>query len=265
VHFAANLTFLWPDLPPHARFEAARAAGFDTVELLFVHDIDARFLEEELARLSLRLHLFDPFPGDWANGDRGLLCDRARTAQLDRAFDEAVDTATRLKCTALNLLVGVRPPGTLASEAFEVAVNNLLRLEPLARAAGLTILVEQLNPIEHPGYLASELETAVRMIEAVGSPAVRLQFDQYHVAMTGGSCLQALKRCCGLIGHVQIADVPGRHEPGTGTQPIAQFLDALDASGYKGAVGLEYIPRRTTTESLEWLHLSPYWHPARNP
>ena len=130
---------------------------------------------------------------------------------------------------------------------------NLNRVEPLVRAAGITLLVEAINNIDMPGYWANTVEAAADLVQTVNSPNVRLQLDQYHAAMAGENALDCLQRYFPLIRHVQIADVPGRHEPGTGTQPIAAFLDELDRLGYDGFVGLEYRPSWTRRPALAWI------------
>ena len=132
-------------------------------------------------------------------------------------------------------------------------MNNLRVAAPLAQAAGVKLLVEPINTVDMPGYFASSIERGVELVRAADHPAVRLQLDQYHAGMMRTDARRALREHFELIEHVQIADVPGRHEPGTGGQPIAAFLDDLDALGYAGSVGLEYRPRATTSESLAWL------------
>ena len=138
-------------------------------------------------------------------------------------------------------------------QARETAIANLTRVEPLVREAGITLLVEAINNIDMPGYWANTVAAAADLVQTVSSPNVRLQLDQYHAAMAGEDALDCLRRYFPLIRHVQIADVPGRHEPGTGTQPIGEFLRELDRLGYDGFVGLEYRPLVDTASSLEWI------------
>ncbi|MBP1632144.1 MAG: hydroxypyruvate isomerase [Acidobacteria bacterium] len=251
--YSANLTLLWPELgDPYARFRAAAEAGFTRVERLFVHDLDPGRVQAVLGELSLSLVLFDPHPGNWAAGERGLLALRGREGELRESVLAALDTAGRLGNRLLNVLAGVVPEEQQAA-AREVAVENLRALAPAAQAAGVTLLVEPINVIDMPGYAFSSVPEAAEVVRAVRHPAVRLQFDAYHAARSGGDMAQLLRREFDLVRHVQIADLPGRHQPGTGALPIDEFLALLDELGYQGAVGLEYVPLGTTDEALAWL------------
>jgi hydroxypyruvate isomerase len=254
--FAANLSMLWTELDPYERFGAAARHGFRHVEMLFPHELDADRLEETLRGQRLEMVLFDPAPGNWAGGERGLLCLPGREEEFIRTVHEAIALATRLGTRRLNALAGIVPAGTSSAAATRVAIANLRRAAPLIEQAGLTLLVEPINAIDMPGYIADTVQKAAELVEAAESSVVRLQLDQYHVAMAGGNAIDALHEYAHLIAHVQIADVPGRHQPGTGDQPIDAFLDELDRTGYTGYVGLEYRPLGTTEESLAWLAAS---------
>jgi hydroxypyruvate isomerase len=250
---AANLTMLWQDLEPFQRFEAAAAVGFTHLELLFPHELDADRLASILDRLELEMVVFDPAAGDWAGGERGLLALPGREEEFVDTLRAAIGLATRIGTSRLNALVGVPPADVSRDQARETAIANLTRVEPLVRAAGITLLVEAINNIDMPGYWANTVDAAADLVQTVSSPNVRLQLDQYHAAMAGEDALDCLHRYFPLIRHVQIADVPGRHEPGTGTQPIGEFLRELDRLGYDGFVGLEYRPLVDTASSLAWI------------
>ncbi len=251
--FAANLSMLWQELEPYDRFRAAANAGFRRVEMLFPHELDADRLEKLLRELNLELVLFDPAPGDWTGGERGLLCLPGREEEFIATVRDAIVLARRLGTRRLNALAGLLPAEVDRGDGERIAISNLRMAAPLIEEAGLTLLVEAINSIDMPGYLADTIDRAARLVEASGSSAVRLQLDQYHVAMAGDDPIAALQRHDGLVAHVQIADVPGRHQPGTGEQPIAAFLAELDRIGYDGVVGLEYRPLGTTEEALSWL------------
>lgn len=256
--FAANLTMLWTELDPYKRFLAAARHGFRHVEMLFPHELDAGRIGQALRDNGLELVLFDPAPGDWAAGERGLLCLPGREGEFVQSVRDAIALAGQLGTRRLNALVGVVPPGVSAERATETATANLRRAAALVESADMTLLVEAINAVDVPGYLANTAEKAVELVEAAGSPAVRFQLDLYHVAMSGGAPIDVLRKYASMIGHVQVADVPGRHQPGTGEQPIGAFLDELERVGYDGFVGLEYKPLGSTEESLAWL-------PARRP
>ncbi len=251
--FAANLSMLWQDLDPYDRFVAAAEAGFSRVETLFPHELDAVRVGALLHHLHLDLVLFDPAPGDWAGGERGLLCLPGREAEFLATVRDAIDLAAHLGTRQLNALAGILPPGVSREAGERTALANLRTAAPLIEAAGLILLVEAINSIDMPGYFADTIERAADLVMATHSQAVRLQLDQYHVAMMGDDPIAALHRHRELIRHVQIADLPGRHEPGTGSHPIPEFLATLDDIGYEGVVGLEYRPLGSTADSLSWL------------
>jgi len=234
---AANLTMLWQDLEPFQRFDAAAGVGFTHVEMLFPHQLDADWLASILDRLELEMVLFDPRCGrlGWrgaraacASGARGGVR-RHRTCG-DRPWRPRIGTSR------LNALVGVPPVQVSRDQARETAIANLNRGSNrwCGRPAS-TLLVEAINNIDMPGYWANTVEAAADLVATVNSPNVRLQLDQYHAAMAGENALDCLRRYFPLIRHVQIADVPGRHEPGTGTQPIGAFLESWTGSDTTGS------------------------------
>ncbi len=251
--FAANLSMLWPDLEPFQRFDAAAAVGFAQVEMLFPLELDADRLAITLENLDLEMVGFDPPPGDWAGGERGLLAVPGREQEFLAGVREAIVLANRIGTTRLNTLVGIPPANVSSEQIRETCIGNLNRAAPLAQQAGVTLLVEAINNVDIPGYWAGTVATAAALVEAVNHPNVRLQLDQYHAAMAGEDAIECLRTYFPLIAHVQIADAPGRHEPGTGVQPIAEFLRELDRLGYDGFVGLEYRPLVDTASSLTWI------------
>ncbi len=251
--FAANLSMLWPELDVYERFRAAADAGFSRVEILFVHTLDLSRVEQLLSDHHLELLLFDPAPGEWDAGERGLACNPGRQAEFRRTLLEAINTAQLLNVRRLNVLTGIPMPGVTDMRALRSIVDNFQVAAPIAASAGITLLVENINNIDFAGYYVNTVERAAEVVKAIGQPNVRLQFDQYHVGMMGGDARALFKAHRDVIEHVQIADVPGRHEPGTGQQPIREFLSDLDALGYAGAVGLEYRPSGPTDTALQWL------------
>ena len=250
--FAANLTMLWPELDVYDRFRAAAEAGFRRVEILFVHALDPARVDRALRDLNLELVLFDPAPGDWAAGERGLLSVPGREEEFLGTVRDAVAAAKRFGTRRLNALAGI-PKGVAREAARKTAVANLRAAVPLVENIGATLLVEAINSIDMPGYFADTVERAAALVEEAGSPSVRLQLDQYHAGMMGADPIAALRRYTPLVAHVQIADVPGRNQPGTGKQPIREFLEELDRLRYGGSVGLEYKPLGSMDEALAWL------------
>ncbi|HEX7899407.1 MAG TPA: TIM barrel protein [Planctomycetota bacterium] len=246
--FAANLSMLFQEVDVLDRFRAAAAAGFTRVELLFPwwHDVDA--IERELKDRGLEMVLFDTDPGDFAGGERGFLCHPGRP--FLESVRDALRLAKRLGVKRLNALAGKVPPGVSIAEARATAVDNLRRAAPLAEDAGVTLLVEGLNTIDNPGYLVDRSALGFAIVEEVDSPALRYQYDVYHATIMGEKVVEDLRSP--LVGHVQIADVPGRHEPGTGTidwKPIFAALKDRDL-----VVSLEYQPLAGTVAGLDrWL------------
>jgi hydroxypyruvate isomerase len=253
LRYAANLTMLFNEVPFGARFERAAAAGFRAVEFLFAHNVDQDVVEQELARHKLELVLFDPEGGDFPAGDRGYLCDPARREHLAQTIDDAIATARRFGCRRLNVLAGNRAEGASDAEMRRTVVENLRRAAPRARAAGITLLIEALNTWESPRYFLDRSRLGLDIVREVGEPNVRFQYDCYHMQRMEGQLIETLTKNLEWIGHVQIADVPGRHEPGTGEVNYGNVLGALEAAGYDGYVGLEYRPSAKTEDSLAWL------------
>jgi hydroxypyruvate isomerase len=176
-----------------------------------------------------------------------------REAEFMDSVREALRTAKLFGTRRLNAIAGVLPAGVKREDAERTAVANLKQAAPLVQDEGVFLLIEPINNVDMPGYLADSVGRGVALVERAEHPSVRLQLDQYHVGMMGGDARVELRKYADLVQHVQIADVPGRHEPGTGQQPIAEFLADLDSVGYTGAVGLEYRPLGSTDDALSWL------------
>lgn len=251
--FAANLSMLWPELDVYDRFGAAAKAGFTRVEILFVHLLDLDRVERLLQQHQLDLVLFDPAPGNWEAGERGIACTPGREAEFQRSIEQALQTGQRLGVHRLNALTGVLLPEVTPETAHRTLVENFRRAASLLDGTDILLLVENINTTDFPGYYVSSVERAAKLVKDVDRPNVRVQLDQYHVGMMGGDARAMLRDYLDLVEHVQIADVPGRHEPGTGQQPIREFLSDLDTLGYGGAVGLEYRPSGPTDAALDWL------------
>jgi len=241
---------LYNEVPFLERFEKAAASGFRAVEFLFIHNVDASAVEQALKKHGLELVLFDPEGGDFPAGDRGYLCDPGRRDHLLATIQDAVKVARQVGCRRLNVLAGNRPPGVSERILRRTVVENLKRAAPVAREAGVTLMVEVLNTWESPRYFLDRLEFALDIIREVGEPNVRFQFDCYHIQRMEGQLIDGLVKNLAWVGHVQIADVPGRHEPGTGDLPFDAFFATLAAAGYEGDAGLEFLPTRPVAETL---------------
>ena len=251
--WSAHISWLFGELPYLERVGAARRAGFRWIETAWPERADRDGLPALVAEEGVGVALLNCCAGDVGRGERGFVNDPARREEAERAFLAAAELAQRIGARKLNLLVGRALPGVSVARQRRAVVDALRAFAPEAAARGLRLLLEPVNAIENPGYLAPTPQDAIELIERVSSDAMGMLLDVYHVARAGADPAAEVDRCGGLIGHVQIADFPGRGQPGSGTLDIRSILERLDASGYTGAVGLEYEPRGSSEASLAFL------------
>jgi hydroxypyruvate isomerase len=252
IRLAANLSFLFHELPFLDRFAAAAKAGFRAVEFTFAYDVPPREIAARLHDNGLQLVLINTPPGNAAAGEIGLAVLPGRERDLEAAFDRALEYATLLDAPLIHFLAG-RPPASLSrTDADTLFLANLARAAKRAAAVNLTLTLEPLNQRDRPGYHISTNAHARALIEAAGRDNIRLQFDLYHCQITSGDLIRSLERDIDLIAHVQIASVPERAEPGLGEIAYANVLTKLDELGYSGFVGCEYSPRGSTIDGLAW-------------
>lgn len=255
LKFAANLTLLFTEIPFVERFPAARAAGFCYVECQFPYaEVTPRQLCGLLQAQQLELVLFNLPAGDWATGERGIACHPARVEEFRAGVRLAIDYALASGCHQLNCLAGLLPNGVTQAEAEHTLVDNLRFAARALQKENLTLLLEPINSFDLPTFLINTSAAAIDVIERVGAPNLKLQYDLYHMARMGDDLPLTLEKLAHRIGHIQFADVPGRHEPGSGNLPFAELFAQLTASGYPGWVSAEYLPTRTTQESLAWFN-----------
>jgi hydroxypyruvate isomerase len=234
------------------RFNVAATAGFRAVECQFPYPFDRHELAEQLQRCGQTLVLHNLPAGDWAKGDRGIACLPDRVGEFQDGVGRGIEYATAVKCTRLNCLSGLAPPAS-HDKVRQTFVDNLRFAARRLSDAGITLLVEPLNTRDHPGFFLRHTRQAIELIEEVGAGNLRLQFDLYHMHIMEGDLVAAIHESGKHIAHVQVADDPGRHEPGTGTIDFASAFAALESVGYQGWVGCEYVPSTTTEQSLGWL------------
>jgi len=259
--YLVNCSILFTELPILERPAAARAAGFDAVEFWWPFATAAP-ADDEVERFvsavqdaGVRLVGLNFFAGDMPAGDRGLVSWPARSAEFVDNLDVAVGIGERLGTVAFNALYGNRVDGTAAREQDELAEQNLALAASAAARIGAVILLEPVSGApRYPLLTAHDVVAVIERVERAGdSDNLRLLADLYHLTVNGDDVTAALTRYAARVGHVQIADAPGRHEPGTGSIPLEGHLTALAAAGYTGWVGLEYVPSTTTEASLAWL------------
>ncbi len=250
--FAANLTMLFTERPFLERFEAARKAGFDAVEFLFPYAWPAEQIKALLDEHRLKLVLHNLPAGDWDAGDRGIACDPARTAEFREGVARAIAYARVLGVPQLNCLAGKLPQGIDPQKAEETLVGNLRRAAGELAAQGLRLLIEPINTFDIPGFYLHRTAQALALIDKVGSDNLFLQYDIYHMQRMEGELAATLSRHLAKIAHIQLADNPGRNEPGTGEINYAFLFAHLDRIGYSGWIGCEYKPAGKTEEGLGW-------------
>jgi hydroxypyruvate isomerase len=250
--FAANLSMMFNEVPFLDRFAAAAEAGFKGVEFLFPYDHPAADIRSRLDDAGLALALFNMPPGDWAAGERGTAGLPGRQAEFRDGVQRAIDYAGALGCPLLHCMAGIAAAGAVPGAHFAAYVANVAWAAERTAAAGLRLVLEPINHRDMPGYVLNTTGEAAGIVEALGRDRVALQFDLYHCQITEGDLIRHMEALMPIIGHVQIADVPGRNEPGTGEINWANVLPCLDALGYQGWVGCEYRPAAGTVAGLTW-------------
>jgi hydroxypyruvate isomerase len=257
--FAANISMLFTDSPFLDRFQLARQAGFEAVEFLFPYEHAAEDVAAALQDAGLTLALFNFPAGDFTAGDRGLASDPSRTPLFRESAELAMQYADVLRPEKMNCLAGKVIPGVERQDQIDTLVSNLRDAAELATRHGVRLVMEPLNPYDAPGYLIVTPEEGFDVIEQVNHPNLKVQYDIYHAQRTRGNMTATLYSRMPLIGHIQIADSPDRHEPGTGEINYPYVFKAIDDAGYDGWVSLEYKPSNDTTSSLEWLRTMGLW------
>jgi len=256
VQFAANLTMLYNEHAFLDRFAAAADAGFRGVEYLFPYDFPADALAEWLRRHGLTQVLHNLPAGNWAAGERGIAILPDRVAEFRDGVARAIDYAGTLGCRQVNCLVGILPAGECPDRARDLLVDNLAYAADGLAGAGIKLLIEPINTRDIPGFYLKRTKQALDIIERVGSDNLHLQYDIYHMQIMEGDLARTIEANLARIAHVQLADNPGRNEPGTGEINYPFLFKHLDAIGYGGWVGCEYKPKTTTAEGLGWF--APY-------
>jgi hydroxypyruvate isomerase len=251
--FAANLTMLFNELEFLARFEAAAKAGFRGVEYLFPYPFPKERLAEELSRHQLVQVLHNLPAGDWAAGERGIAVDPSRVGEFQEGVGKAIEYATALGCKQVNCLAGITPKDVTAEQAQKTFIDNLKFAAPKLAAANIKLLIEPINTRDIPGFFLSGSKQALAIMDEVGSPNLLLQYDIYHMQIMEGDLAPTIQRNLARIAHLQLADNPGRNEPGTGEINYPFLFQFLDNLGYDGWIGCEYKPKTTTLEGLGWI------------
>lgn len=250
--FAANLSLLFPELGFLERFAAAREAGFDGVEFLFPYAFEPEQIAGRLQRYGQELVLFNLPAGDWVAGERGMACDPRRIGEFQDSVELALEYALDLGVKRMHCLSGKQHPAVSFERAHATFVDNLRFAAAKLAPHGIDLLVEPINDRDVPGYFLTRSSQAAAIIAECAVPNLLLQYDVYHMQRMEGDLAHTLRQLLPLIRHIQIADVPGRHEPGTGEINYPFLFDLLDELDYGGWVGCEYNPRGDTVAGLAW-------------
>ncbi len=255
-NFAANLTMLYNEVDFLDRFAAAARDGFAGVEFLFPYAYPKDELAARLKEHKLTQALHNLPAGDWAGGERGIACHPDRVEEFRAGVAKGIEYATALGCKQLNCLAGKTPEGVPEAELRRTFVENLRYAAPELAKAGIKLLAEPVNNRDIPGFYLNKSAQAISIMDEVGSDNLYLQYDFYHTQIMEGDLTTTFRRLKNRIAHVQIADNPGRNEPGTGEINYPVIFGMLDAEGYAGWVGCEYKPAAATTAGLGWF--APY-------
>jgi hydroxypyruvate isomerase len=254
--FAANISMMFTEVPFLDRFALAAKAGFTAVEFLFPYehrpaDIGARLKDNGLQQV-----LFNAPPGDWAQGERGVAALPGRQREFREGIARALEYATALSCPRLHVMAGLKPEGVPHDTLLTTYAANLAWCAEECGKAGVKPVIEPINHRDIPGFFLNTTDQAAAVIHAIGPERLGMQFDLYHCQVTEGDIIKRVEKHLPLIAHMQVADNPGRHEPGTGEVNWPFVFDRIDALGFRGWIGCEYRPATTTEAGLGWF--APY-------
>lgn len=253
-NFAANLSMLFTEVPFLERFALAARAGFAAVEFQFPYGYRTDDIRQQLDAHNLRLVLHNLPAGDWQAGERGIACHPDRVEEFRAGVAQGIGYAQALGLTQLNCLAGKAPAHVDPTQLRATFVANLRFAAQALQNAGLRLLIEPINTYDIPGFYLSRTAQAVSLLDEVGAPNAYVQYDIYHAQRMEGELAATLSRYLPRIGHIQLADNPGRHEPGTGEINFPFLFTHLERMGYTGWIGCEYHPAYTTEAGLGWLH-----------
>jgi hydroxypyruvate isomerase len=251
--FSANLSMLFTELPFLDRFEAAARANFKAVEFLFPYAFPASDIKQRLDDNGLQLVLHNLPAGNWEAGERGIACDSNRTEEFRAGVANGIAYAQALGVGQVNCLAGKTPAGVSQDALRDTFVSNLVYAAQAFNAAGLRLLIEPINTFDIPGFYLSRTDQALSILDAVGADNAFVQYDIYHAQRMEGELAATMQKHLPRIGHIQLADNPGRNEPGTGEINYPFLFAHLDRIGYQGWIGCEYKPATTTVAGLGWL------------
>ena len=251
--FCANLSMLFGDAEFPDRFDRAAGAGFRAVEFHFPYAYDKDELSERARRAGVEVVLFNLPAGDWGKGERGIACIPSRVSEFRDGVGRAIEYAKALGCTRVNCLSGIAPARVPAETLRETFISNLRFAAGELEREGITLLIEPVNTRTVPGFYLRNSGQALALIDEAAVANAKLQYDVFHMQIMEGDLAKTIEANIARIGHIQIADVPDRHEPGTGEVNYTFLFDRVDRIGYQGWIGCEYTPAGRTEDGLSWL------------
>jgi hydroxypyruvate isomerase len=250
--FAPNISWLFPELPFSQRPVVVAKLGFKALEFGFPSHADIDAIADAQERYGFEVTLFNQDVPVWDEDNRGYLADPSRGDEFRSTLDATLEIIERLNVRKVMLAAGIELPSMTRYDQRESIMENLRYAATIAEEAGVTFTVEVLNPIDNPGYFLTESAEAIAIVREVDHPNIRFQFDTYHLGMMEGHLLETLQGCADVLGHIQFADVPGRHEPGTGDIDFEELAATAGEIGYVGPIGLEFIPQEEGAAALDW-------------
>jgi len=253
LKFCANLSLMFTEGEMLSRFERAAKAGFKAVEVQFLYAHPAAQVAELLAQHKLEMILHNFPAGNFEQGERGLACLPGRVGEFQDGVGQAIAYAKTIGCPRLNCLSGIAPKGVAADKLEQTFVDNLRFAAQALDKAGLQLLAEPINTYDIPGFYLNHTLQALRLFDLAGHPNIRLQYDLYHMQIMEGDLVRTMRTHLKRIAHMQIADTPGRNEPGTGEIHYPNVFRFIEEMGYTGWIGAEYKPLKTTEEGLGWM------------
>ncbi|MTD27005.1 hydroxypyruvate isomerase [Erwinia sorbitola] len=251
--FSANLSMLFNEVDFMQRFRLAKQQGFSAVEYMFPYDYPMDAIRKELDENQLTQVLQNLPAGDWAAGERGIACLPGRESEFRDGVGLAIDYAKKLGCGQINCLIGNVDPSLSQHHTDELVIANLSYAAQELADANIRLLIEPINKYDMPNFYLKTSQQAIELIEKIGNPNIYLQYDIYHMQRMEGELTQTMERLLAKISHIQVADNPGRNEPGTGEINYDYIFSALDRMGYSGWIGCEYKPKDTTESGLSWM------------
>lgn len=253
IRLAANISTLFTELPFLDRIDAAAAAGFRAVECQFPYAVTPKEIGERLQARGLEWVLFNAPPGDSSRGERGIASLPGRERDFDQGLDTVVQYLKTSDCRRVHVMAGLLPAGADRRAHLQCFVRSLGRAADRLAEFGASVMVEPINTkVDVPGYVLDGTALALECMDAAARPNIFLQYDVYHMQIMEGDLMRSIGRLLPRIGHIQIADNPGRHEPGSGEIHFDRVLSHIDALGYEGHIGCEYLPAEETLQGLGW-------------